>query len=78
MDNEDDLICNLLDNSIQSPNRPEEIQICPICGGKLHLGFGAYIRFGEDLFGASVDCESCGVGLAIDYAGPLPTWLTAK
>ena len=77
MDDEDDLIYNLLDNLIQSPNRPEEIQICPICGGKLHVGFGAYIRFGEDLFGADVDCDSCGVGMAIDYAIPPPPWLTS-
>jgi hypothetical protein len=76
-DDEDRLINEFLNTLIQSPTRPEEIQVCPICGGKLHVGFGAYKRFGEDLFGVSVDCKSCNLGMAIDYAGPLPIWLTS-
>ena len=76
MDNKDRLIDELLNKLIQSPTRPEEIQTCPICGGKLHVGFGAYKRFGEDLFGVTVDCESCDIRMAIDSAGPLPVWLT--
>ena len=78
MDDKDELIDDLLDNLINSPTYPEEIQICPICNGKLHVGFGAYKRFGEDLFGATVACKSCGIKMAIDYAGPLPVWLTIK
>ena len=76
--NEDEMIHEFLDRLIHSPTQPEEIQVCPICGGKLHVGFGAYKRWGEDLFGANLDCESCGLGMAIDYAGPLPAWLHAK
>jgi hypothetical protein len=78
MSDKDKLIDELLERLIKSSARPEEIQVCPICGGKLHVGFGAYKRFGEDLFGANVDCESCDIGMAIDYAGPLPIWLHSK
>jgi hypothetical protein len=77
MGEESKLIDELLDNLIQSPTRPEEIQVCPICGGKLHVGFGAYKRFGESLFGASVDCESCGIAMAVDYGIAPPPWLVS-
>lgn len=78
MNDENKLIDQLLDNLIRSSTPPEEIQVCPICGGKLHIRFGAYKRLGEDLFGANLDCESCSIGMAIDYAGPLPNWLKSK
>ena len=72
----DHLIHELLNNLIQAPTYPDEIQICPICGGKLHVGFGAYKRFGEDLFGATVECETCDISMAIDYGVAPPAWLT--
>ncbi|HXD11633.1 MAG TPA: hypothetical protein VN653_16330 [Anaerolineales bacterium] len=75
MHNEDKLIYDLLDDLINSPTRPEEIQICPICGGKLHVRFGAYKRYNEDLFGVSLDCDSCNIAMAIDYAVAPPAWL---
>jgi len=78
MNDEDNLIFEFIDNLIKSSTRPKETQVCPICGGDLHIGFGAYKRFGEDLFGANLDCTSCGIGMAVDYAGPLPSWLIAK
>jgi len=72
---EDKLIYDLLDNLINSPSQPEEIQICPICGGTLHVWFGAYKRYKEDLFGVTLDCESCEIAMAIDYGVPPPPWL---
>jgi hypothetical protein len=76
-DDEDRLINEFLNTLIQSPTQPEEVQICPIWGGKLHVGFSAYKRFGEDLFGVNLDCESCDISMALDSAGPLPIWLTS-
>ena len=69
------LIYDLLDDLINSPTPPEEIQICPICGGRLHVWFGAYKRYDEDLFGVTLDCESCDSAMAIDYGVPPPHWL---
>ena len=78
MDNEDKLIHELIHGLINSPTRPEEIQICPICGGKLQVGFGAYNRYEEDLFGATVECESCGIAMALDYGIAPPPWLKTQ
>jgi hypothetical protein len=78
MNDEDNLIFERIDNLIQSSTRPQELQVCPICGGDLHIGFAAYQRFREDLFGANLDCTSGGIGMAVGYAGPLPAWLIAK
>jgi hypothetical protein len=75
MNDTDKLIDEFLNRLIESRIRPDEIQVCPICGGTLHVGFGAYKRFDEDAFGITVDCESCDIGMAIDYAAPLPVWL---
>jgi hypothetical protein len=47
MGEESKLIDELLDNLIQSPTRPEEIQVCPICGGKLHVGLGLIKDLGK-------------------------------
>ena len=77
-DKEDKLIYDLVDRLINSSTTPKEIQTCPICGGKLHVGFGAYKRFKRDLFGVMLDCESCDIAMALDHEGPLPTWLIEK
>jgi len=55
--------------------RPAETQRCPICGGQLHVYFGAYKRDKRDMFGVVAECDECGIAMAIDYGEPLPHWL---
>jgi hypothetical protein len=73
--NETKLITQLLEKLIKSDIAPEEIQLCPICKGELHVGFGAYKRGKQDLLGATAECRSCGTAVAIDYAGIPPAWI---
>ncbi len=68
------LIDELLDKLIKSDSDPGEIHICPICGGEIHVWFGAYKRF-ERKFGVTVDCKSCGIKMAVDYAISPPPWI---
>ena len=75
MADHDKLIYEFLDNLIEAPTYPNEVQVCPICGGKLHVRFGAYKRFDEDLFGVTIMCESCDIDIVIDYAITPPSWL---
>jgi hypothetical protein len=77
MDRKDKLIYEFIDNLIQSPKYPDEIQVCPICGGKLQVRFGAYKRYDEDLFGVTLTCENCVLNMAIDYAVAPPPWLVS-
>ena len=41
------------------------IERCPICGGQLHVNFGAYKRAKKDMFGVTAPCDDCGNAMAI-------------
>jgi hypothetical protein len=69
------LINELLDKLIESGSDPGEIHTCPICEGELHVWFGAYKRLDERLFGATVECKSCRIQMAIDYGVLPPAWV---
>lgn len=69
------LIDELLDKLIELDSDPGEIHTCPVCGGKIHIWFGAYQRFEQELFGATVKCEACGIQMAFDYATSPPSWV---
>lgn len=78
MNDRDRLIYEFMDSLINSTTDPGEIHNCPICNGKIRVGFGAYKRGDEILFGAQIKCESCGIQMAFDYAVPPPPWLKAR
>jgi hypothetical protein len=72
------IINELLDRLIKNTTDPGEIHVCPICNGKLHVWFGGYKRGEESLFGATVECEACGIQMAVDYGMPPPSWVKRK
>ena len=75
MNSEDQLIHAFLDHLIDSATEPDEIHVCPICNGKIHVWFGGYRRGGESLFGIMIKCESCDLEMAVDYGVPPPSWV---
>ncbi len=70
-----DKLQEMLSALVRAKDRPAEIQHCPICGGQLHVYFGAYKRGTRDMFGVQAKCDGCKNAMAIDYGEPLPSWL---
>ncbi len=71
-----DKLQKMLSALVKAKERPAEIQRCPICGGQLQVYFGAYKRGTRDMFGVQAKCDSCKNAMAIDYGGPIPSWLS--
>ncbi len=69
---------SMLSALVRQKDRPAEIQRCPICGGQLHVYFGAYKRGKRDMFGVQAKCDDCGNAMAIDYGEPIPSWLRTE
>ena len=71
-------IQNLITQLLKSPEAPDEIQVCPNCGGQLHIGFGVYMRNARKMLGTQAECDNCAVALVVDWSGPWPAWLDVK
>jgi hypothetical protein len=56
---------------IEEEVEPDELQPCPICGGRLHIRFEIY---GEKL-GIQMWCEDCKTTMALDYSNVMPRWI---
>jgi ssDNA-binding Zn-finger/Zn-ribbon topoisomerase 1 len=60
----------IVERLINQVDKPEEIQLCPNCGGELHIRFQGY---GNKL-GVQIWCEDCYVRMALDYINTMPVW----
>jgi ssDNA-binding Zn-finger/Zn-ribbon topoisomerase 1 len=67
-------LSNLIRAMAKSDYAPANVQICPECGGTLHITYGAYGRG----YGITATCEDCEISLAVDFTKPYPKWMRSK
>ncbi len=66
----EEALWKMVERLMNEEQKPEEIQACPQCNGRLHVRFEVYGR----KFGAQIWCENCYVKMAIDYIDVFPKW----
>jgi hypothetical protein len=68
-----DALIPLLYKLIQSANKPDMLQICPICGQRMEVSFSK--RFQESFtIDLGVDCKTCN-NIILFESDKVPTWV---
>jgi hypothetical protein len=65
----------LIHELLGRPADPGRIHVCPVCGDKLEVSAGAYIRGEKSMVGTTADCRGCDIRLHLQSA-PAPAWLS--
>jgi predicted RNA-binding Zn-ribbon protein involved in translation (DUF1610 family) len=71
-----DLIERHIRKALESPTKPTDLGLCPVCGGNLVVRMSRYTRHGREMLGVTAHCTDCGQAVAIDSSATgLAPWL---
>ncbi|MEP7136626.1 MAG: hypothetical protein ABI904_17000 [Chloroflexota bacterium] len=68
-----DALLPLLYQLIQSENKPEEIQFCPVCGQKMEVSFSKRFQT-STVVDIGVDCKACHI-IVLFKSDKIPAWV---